>query len=84
MKLIIESGATKTSWRAICDDGSVYGVQTEGLSPTCLDVEHMQGVSALERTGERSVKFKFIVQITRHIGVSNIANSTLTKSFFLR
>ena len=24
------------------------------------DVEHMQGVSALERTGERSVKFKFI------------------------
>lgn len=44
MKLIIESGATKTSWRAICDDGGVRSVQTEGLSPTCLDVERMQGI----------------------------------------
>jgi tRNA pseudouridine38-40 synthase len=42
MKLIVESGATKTSWRAVCDDESVRQVQTEGLSPTCLDVERMQ------------------------------------------
>ena len=44
MKLIVESGATKTSWRAICDDGSVRCVQTEGLSPTCLDLEHTQTI----------------------------------------
>lgn len=44
MKLIVESGATKTSWRAICDDGSVRCVQTEGLSPTCLDLEHTQSI----------------------------------------
>ena len=44
MILIVESGATKTSWRAVCDDGSVRGVQTEGLSPTCLDLEHTQGI----------------------------------------
>ena len=44
MKLIVESGATKTSWRALCDDGSVRSVQTEGLSPTCLDLEHTQGI----------------------------------------
>ncbi len=44
MKLIVESGATKTSWRAICDDGSVRCVQTEGLSPTCLDMEHTQSI----------------------------------------
>lgn len=44
MKLIVESGATKTSWRAICDDGSVRCVQTEGLSPTCLDMEHTQNI----------------------------------------
>jgi N-acetylglucosamine kinase-like BadF-type ATPase len=44
MKLIVESGATKTSWRALCEDGSVRSVQTEGLSPTCLDLEHTQGI----------------------------------------
>ena len=44
MKLIVESGATKTSWRALCDDGTVRCVQTEGLSPTCLDIEHTQGI----------------------------------------
>ena len=44
MKLIVESGATKTSWRALCDDGSVRCVRTEGLSPTCLDLEHTQGI----------------------------------------
>lgn len=44
MKLIVESGATKTSWRAICDDGSVRCVQTEGLSPTCLNLEHTQDI----------------------------------------
>ena len=44
MKLIVESGATKTSWRALCDDGSVRSVQTEGLSPTCLDMEYTQDI----------------------------------------
>lgn len=44
MKLIVESGATKTSWRAVCDDGSVRSVQTEGLSPTCLDMDHTQSI----------------------------------------
>lgn len=44
MKLIVESGATKTSWRSVCDDGSVRSVQTEGLSPTCLDMEHTQDI----------------------------------------
>ena len=44
MIIIVESGATKTSWRAVCDDGSVRSVQTEGLSPTCLDVEYTQSI----------------------------------------
>ncbi len=44
MKLIVESGATKTSWRAVCGDGSVRSVQTEGLSPTCLDMDHTQSI----------------------------------------
>lgn len=44
MILIVESGATKTAWRAVCDDGSVRSAQTDGLSPTCLDMEHTRDI----------------------------------------
>ena len=44
MTIIVESGATKTSWRALCDDGSVRSAQTAGLSPTCLDDDHIRGI----------------------------------------
>lgn len=44
MKLIADSGATKTSWRAICPDGSVRAVETGGLNPTCLDSGHIQDI----------------------------------------
>ena len=44
MFIVVESGATKTAWRAIGDDGSVRAVETAGLSPTCLDVEHTQNI----------------------------------------
>ena len=44
MFIVVESGATKTAWRAIGDDGSVRAVETAGLSPTCLDVEHTQDI----------------------------------------
>ena len=33
MFIIAESGATKTDWRSVADDGSVVSVQTEGLNP---------------------------------------------------
>ena len=44
MFIVVESGATKTAWRAVCEDGSVRAAQTAGLSPTCLDLEHMQEI----------------------------------------
>jgi N-acetylglucosamine kinase-like BadF-type ATPase len=44
MIIVVESGATKTAWRAVWDDGSVRAVQTAGLSPTCLDLEHTQSI----------------------------------------
>ena len=40
MKLIVESGATKTAWRTVSEDGVVRKAETAGLSPTCLDMEH--------------------------------------------
>lgn len=40
MFIVVESGATKTAWRAVCEDGTVRAVQTAGMSPTCLDLEH--------------------------------------------
>ena len=58
MKIIVESGATKTAWRAVSDDGTVTLVQTEGMSPTCLGPEHISeivrnAVPALNPEGKR-------------------------------
>lgn len=39
MKLIVESGATKTAWRSLASDGTVRETLTFGLNPTCLDEE---------------------------------------------
>lgn len=41
MVIIAESGATKTSWRSVSEDGQVREVQTAGLNPSCLDEEHI-------------------------------------------
>lgn len=64
MKIIVESGATKTAWRAVCVDGTVRQVQTAGLSPTCLDPEHIsslirEAVPALNPKGEQVEKVFF-------------------------
>lgn len=41
MKIVVESGATKTAWRSIDKHGIVRQAQTDGLSPTCRDSEHV-------------------------------------------
>ena len=57
MKIIVESGATKTAWRSLSSDGTVREALTAGLSPTCLEEEHCRGivreaVPALNPSGE--------------------------------
>ena len=44
MKLIVESGATKTAWRSLSSDGIVRETLTSGLNPTCLDEGHCRDV----------------------------------------
>ena len=44
MKIIVESGATKTAWRAISVEGNMTEVLTQGLSPTCLDAEYISDI----------------------------------------
>ena len=44
MKLIAESGATKTDWRMITDDGQVRTASTPGLNPSVLDEEQIRGI----------------------------------------
>ena len=46
MKLIAESGATKTDWRLIADDGTVRSAYSAGLNPSVLDVEQMREIIA--------------------------------------
>ena len=57
MKLIVESGATKTAWRSLSSDGIVREALTSGLNPTCLDEEHCRdimrsAIPALNPSGE--------------------------------
>lgn len=57
MKLIVESGATKTAWRSLSSDGIVHEALTSGLNPTCLDEEHCRdimrsAIPALNPSGE--------------------------------
>ena len=44
MIIIAESGATKTDWRAVHDDGSVIPVQSEGLNPMMMSREEMNRI----------------------------------------
>lgn len=44
MKIIAESGATKTAWRSVDGDGRIREALTAGLSPTCIDAEHINGI----------------------------------------
>ena len=62
MFIVVESGATKTAWRAVCEDGSVRAVQTAGLSPTCLDLEHTQEI-VRKAIPELNPEGKFVKEI---------------------
>ncbi len=44
MKIIVESGATKTAWRSVGEDGGVIAAQSAGLNPSCLSHEDLQGI----------------------------------------
>lgn len=44
MDLIIDSGATKTAWRAVHEDGSVTAFQTPGLSPTAKGKDELADI----------------------------------------
>ncbi len=44
MKVIVESGATKTAWRSISNDGSVIKAQSAGLNPSCVSPEDLQSI----------------------------------------
>ncbi len=64
MIIIVESGATKTAWKAVSAEGNVLEVLTEGLSPTCLDAEYISDivrkvVPALNPEGKRVEQIVF-------------------------
>lgn len=44
MKIIVESGGTKTAWRSLDKDGKVREALTGGLNPSCMDEEHFHEV----------------------------------------
>ena len=64
MIIIAESGATKTDWRALHDDGTVTSVQTEGLNPMMMSPDEMgrvigMAVPAVNPEGKRVERIFF-------------------------
>ncbi len=44
MKIIAESGATKTAWRSLGKDGGVIEAQSAGLNPSCTSAEDLRDI----------------------------------------
>ncbi len=42
MKIIVESGATKTAWRSVDDAGTIRGAQSVGMNPSSLDPDEIK------------------------------------------
>ncbi len=64
MKIIVESGATKTAWRSVGEDGGVIEAQSAGLNPSCISLEDLQSIirdviPALNPHGKRIEEIHF-------------------------
>lgn len=44
MIIVADSGATKTAWRSVDEDGCVRAAQTSGMNPSCLDDEGCRAI----------------------------------------
>ena len=44
MQLIADSGSTKVSWRALCDDGSVKSIETVGINPVFMEDAEIESI----------------------------------------
>ena len=56
MQLIADSGSTKVSWRAICDDGSVKSIETVGINPVFMedaDIEKILNENLVPEVGKK-------------------------------
>ena len=64
MVIIAESGATKTEWRSVGNDGTACSARTAGMNPSSYDADHMNSavehaMPALNPGGEKVDKIFF-------------------------
>ena len=64
MIILAESGATKTSWRSVGNEGTVRSADTAGMNPSTYDADHFrataaQAMSVLNPDGEHVDKVYF-------------------------
>ena len=64
MIIIAESGATKTSWRSVSNEGTVRSAETVGMNPSTYGADHFhltaeQAMAALNPDGEHVDKMFF-------------------------
>lgn len=84
MKLIVESGATKTAWRAVHQDGRIVKYDSAGLSPTCTDIGHVNSILR-EAVPTLNPEGKVVEEVVFYGAglVSSASNSALADGFAL-
>lgn len=79
MKIIVDSGSTKTDWRIATDDGCVCDITTHGINPAVQDCAHVLEVVAGQLAGQLLAHGLFYKSLD---GMLHTSDSTLLYIYY--
>ncbi len=79
MKIIVDSGSTKTDWRIATDDGDVCNITTHGINPAVQDRAHVLEVVAGQLSGQLLAHGLFYKSLD---GMLHTSDSTLLYIYY--
>lgn len=79
MKIIVDSGSTKTDWRIATDDGDVCDITTHGINPAVQDRAHVLEVVAGQLSGQLLAHGLFYKSLD---GMLHTSDSTLLYIYY--
>lgn len=79
MKIIVDSGSTKTDWRIATDDGYICDITTHGINPAVQDSAHVLEVVAGQLAGQLLAHGLFYKSLD---GMLHTSDSTLLYIYY--
>ncbi len=79
MRIIVDSGSTKTDWRIVTDDGYVCDITTHGINPAVQDSAHVLEVVAGQLAGQLLAHGLFYKSLD---GMLHTSDSTLLYIYY--